>query len=73
MGFSPLKLVACGLIRFYQRSLSPLFPRRCRFYPTCSQYALEAFDKYGFLRALALTFWRILRCNPLSRGGVDHP
>jgi putative membrane protein insertion efficiency factor len=73
MGFSPLKPVARGLIRLYQRSLSPLFPSRCRFFPTCSQYALEAFEKYGFFQALAKTTWRILRCNPFSQGGIDHP
>ncbi|MFA7331807.1 MAG: membrane protein insertion efficiency factor YidD [Candidatus Delongbacteria bacterium] len=73
MGFSPLKLVARGLIRVYQSSLSPLFPSSCRFSPTCSQYALEAFEKYGFLRALGKTVWRILRCNPFSQGGIDRP
>ncbi len=73
MGFSPLKLVACGLIRFYQSSLSPLFPSCCRFSPTCSQYALEAFGKYGFLQAMWKSIWRILRCNPFSQGGIDRP
>jgi putative membrane protein insertion efficiency factor len=73
MRSSPLRRSAQALIRFYQRRLSPLRPPSCRFYPTCSHYALEAFEKYGFARALVKSLWRILRCNPFSRGGVDHP
>lgn len=60
------------LIKFYQKFISPqLGPSKCRFYPTCSQYALEAFRKYGFLKAFIKSFWRILRCNPFSKGGYD--
>ncbi|MGN1445428.1 MAG: membrane protein insertion efficiency factor YidD [Eubacteriales bacterium] len=60
------------LIRFYQRTLSRLKPYpTCRFTPTCSQYALEAFEKRGFFAGLALTLWRILRCSPLSPCGYD--
>lgn len=61
-----------ALIRFYQRTLSRLKPYpTCRFTPTCSQYALEAFEKRGFFAGLALTLWRILRCSPLSPCGYD--
>lgn len=59
------------LIRFYQRVISPTKPRCCRFTPTCSQYALEAFTKRGFFVGLILTVCRILRCNPLFKGGYD--
>ncbi len=61
------------VIRFYQRGISPLLGPRCKYYPTCSNYALEALQKYGFFRGLAKTLWRILRCNPFSKGGVDPP
>lgn len=67
-----MKYVCMALIRFYQRVLSPLKPYpTCRFYPSCSGYALEAFAKRGFFAGLALTVWRILRCSPLSPGGFD--
>ena len=60
------------LIRFYQVCLSPLKGGpSCRFTPTCSQYALEAFEEWGFFIGLALTVWRILRCNPFCKGGFD--
>lgn len=58
-------------IRLYQRFLSPLKPPMCRFSPTCSQYAVEAIEMHGFLRGLVLALWRVLRCNPLVRGGYD--
>ncbi len=67
-----MKHIAMALIRFYQRFLSRLKPTpSCRFTPTCSAYALEAFDKRGFFAGFALTFWRILRCSPLSPAGRD--
>lgn len=69
---NPLTLLALGLIKGYRLYLSPLKGHgACRFYPTCSAYALEAFQKYGFLKASRLTLWRILRCQPLSKGGYD--
>ena len=58
-------------IRFYQREISPYHPRCCRFTPTCSQYALEAIRKYGAFKGTAMALWRLLRCNPLCRGGYD--
>ena len=61
----------CFLIRAYQKCISPLFPPSCRFKPTCSAYALEAIQKYGPGKGLILAIRRILRCNPLSRGGYD--
>lgn len=59
------------MISFYQRKISPLFPPRCRYYPTCSQYTFEAIEKYGFIFGGILGALRILRCNPLFKGGVD--
>ncbi|WP_434311864.1 membrane protein insertion efficiency factor YidD [Hominifimenecus sp. rT4P-3] len=62
--------IAC--IRFYQRNLSPLKRySHCKYIPTCSQYAIEAIEKYGVLKGGALACWRILRCNPFSKGGID--
>lgn len=66
-----MKYIFIGLIRLYQKFISPLFPASCRFTPTCSQYALEAFKKYGAVKGLILTVWRLLRCNPFSKGGYD--
>ena len=60
-----------ALIRLYQRRVSPLLPRRCRYHPTCSAYAVQAIETYGILRGLVLAAWRILRCNPFSHGGYD--
>lgn len=61
-----------GLIRFYQIFLSPLKWRtHCRFIPTCSQYAIEAIEKYGAWKGGRLALWRIVRCNPFSKGGYD--
>ena len=59
------------LIKFYRLSLSPLLGPSCRFYPTCSSYALEAFRTHNFFYAMWLTVWRLLRCNPFSKGGYD--
>ena len=58
-------------IRVYQRLISPLFPRRCKYEPTCSAYAVQAIRDYGILRGLVLAAWRVLRCNPFSHGGLD--
>ena len=58
-------------IRFYQRFISPAFPRRCKYHPTCSEYAVQAISRYGILKGTALAAWRLLRCNPFSNGGYD--
>ena len=55
----------------YRRMISPALPRRCRYEPTCSRYALEAISSYGILRGVVLATWRVLRCNPWSDGGYD--
>jgi uncharacterized protein len=55
----------------YQRVISPALPRRCKYEPTCSRYAVEAVKRYGILRGLVLAGWRLLRCNPWSHGGYD--
>jgi uncharacterized protein len=60
-----------ALIRVYQRFISPLFPRRCKYHPTCSAYAVQAIETYGILRGTVLAGWRLLRCNPFSHGGYD--
>ena len=67
-----MKHVAMALLRFYQKYLSPLKPRpTCRFSPTCSTYAIEAYEKRGFFAGTVLTVWRLLRCSPLSPAGYD--
>jgi hypothetical protein len=58
-------------LRAYQRVLSPLLGNRCKYYPSCSEYAAQAIDRYGILRGLVLAGWRLLRCNPFSHGGYD--
>jgi putative membrane protein insertion efficiency factor len=58
-------------IRLYQRFISPAMPRRCRYHPTCSAYAIDAVREFGVLRGLVLAGWRLLRCNPFSPGGYD--
>jgi uncharacterized protein len=58
-------------IRIYQKLVSPLFGTRCKYYPSCSEYAAQAIMKFGILRGLVLAGWRVLRCNPWSHGGVD--
>lgn len=67
-----MKHIFMLFIRFYQKFISPLFPRRCKYYPTCSAYALKAYEKHGFFKGTVLTVWRLLRCNPWSLGGVDY-
>ncbi len=66
-----MRKIIIGLIRFYQKFVSPLFPPTCRFEPTCSTYALQAVEKFGVLKGLYLGLRRVLRCNPLSKGGYD--
>ncbi len=66
-----LRAVVLGPIRLYQRVISPAVPARCKYHPTCSEYAAQAVRRYGVLRGLVLAVWRLLRCNPWSHGGVD--
>jgi putative membrane protein insertion efficiency factor len=66
-----VRILLLGPIRFYQRFVSPAFPRRCKYHPTCSHYAVQAIERYGILKGSALAAWRILRCNPFSHGGYD--
>ena len=66
-----VRTVAVAPIILYQRLVSPAIPRRCKYEPTCSRYAVEAIRGYGILRGLVLAGWRLLRCNPWSYGGYD--
>ena len=66
-----MKTLCIVLIRFYQLFISPLFPPTCRFYPTCSQYAIEAIQKKGVLRGVWLAIKRIVKCHPFHPGGYD--
>jgi putative membrane protein insertion efficiency factor len=58
-------------VRLYQRVISPALPRRCKYEPTCSAYAVEAFRTHGVVRGSILAMWRLVRCNPFSHGGYD--
>ncbi|MGI5940554.1 MAG: membrane protein insertion efficiency factor YidD [Thermoleophilia bacterium] len=69
--FNPIKTVLRWVIRAYQKFVSPALPRSCKYYPSCSQYAIDALDRFGVTRGLVLAAWRLLRCNPLSYGGHD--
>lgn len=66
-----MRFIFIYIIKFYQRFISPMFPPSCRFYPTCSQYSLEAFEQYGVIKGGIKSIWRILRCNPFNKGGFD--
>lgn len=66
-----MKTVLIGMIRFYRSFISPLKPSCCRFTPTCSEYALQAIEKYGALKGSWLAVKRIIRCNPFCKGGYD--
>ena len=66
-----LRALVVAPIRLYQRWLSPAFGGRCRYYPSCSEYAAQAIGRFGILKGLVLAGWRLLRCNPWSHGGFD--
>jgi len=66
-----MKKLATLCLRFYKAAISPHLPVACRFVPSCSEYAAEAVAKHGLLQGSALGLWRILRCNPFTRGGYD--
>ena len=59
------------LIRFYQKNISPHFPPCCKYYPTCSSYTIKAIEEYGAFKGFFMGLYRILRCNPFSKGGYD--
>ncbi|NPA80491.1 MAG: membrane protein insertion efficiency factor YidD [Thermotogae bacterium] len=60
-------------LKVYRRYISPVKPPTCRYVPTCSEYSIEALQKYGLIKGGAKSLWRILRCNPFSKGGWDPP
>lgn len=66
-----VRALAVAPIVAYQRVISPAIPRRCKYHPTCSRYAVDAIREYGILRGAVLAAWRLLRCNPWSYGGYD--
>lgn len=66
-----MKTIFIWIIRFYQRFISPIKPRTCRFYPTCSQYSIQAISKYGAIKGGYKSIKRIIRCNPFNKGGYD--
>ncbi|MDL2220677.1 membrane protein insertion efficiency factor YidD [Eubacteriales bacterium OttesenSCG-928-N14] len=66
-----IKRACIALIHGYQRLISPRSGAKCRFIPTCSNYTVEAIETWGVIRGLGLGIWRILRCNPLCKGGYD--
>ena len=68
-----MKQVLLALIRFYRAAISPHFPAKCRFRPTCSEYGLEAVEKYGAAKGGWLTLKRLLRCNPFYKGDMFDP
>jgi putative membrane protein insertion efficiency factor len=66
-----MRTIASAPVRFYQRAISPGIPARCKYHPSCSEYAVQSIRTYGVLRGLVLAAWRLLRCNPFSHGGYD--
>ena len=66
-----MKRILIWLISFYRKYLSPLKSTKCPYFPSCSQYGLEAVQRYGAIKGGLLSIWRILRCNPFSKGGYD--
>ena len=61
-----------GLVYAYRYTLGVLFPGGCKYHPSCSQYAIDAFKEFGLFKGTVLAAWRLLRCNPWSKGGVDY-
>ena len=68
---TPFRWMCIGLVRFYQITISPILPPSCRFYPSCSNYALDALNKKPLFIALSMIAWRLMRCTPLCKGGYD--
>ncbi|MFN3134899.1 MAG: membrane protein insertion efficiency factor YidD [Candidatus Kryptonium sp.] len=72
MKFNVFTRLMIVLIKLYKTFISPIFPPSCRFYPSCSEYSIQAFSKHGFLKGLWLSTKRIVRCNPFNPGGIDE-
>lgn len=68
-----MQKILIAALRFYQRTISPYLKCSCKFYPTCSEYAIQAIEKYGCIKGILKSTRRLLRCNPFSRGGIDFP
>lgn len=66
-----IKNLFIKIIQFYRSKISPKKPPMCKFYPTCSEYALTAIERFGVIRGSLLTIWRLIRCSPLTAGGYD--
>ena len=66
-----MKNILLLMLKAYKKWISPIFGERCRFYPTCSEYMYEAIVRYGLLKGIAMGLFRIIRCNPLCKGGYD--
>lgn len=66
-----MKKIAQFFIKFYKKVLNPFMRNNCRYFPSCSSYTYQAIEKYGAIRGSSMGFWRIMRCNPISRGGYD--
>ncbi len=67
-----MKKILIALIRIYKKYVSPYKGTKCPYFPSCSDYGIEAVDRHGVFKGLLLIFWRVLRCNPFSKGGVDE-
>ena len=67
-----MKYILIFILRGYQKLISPYFAPRCKYYPTCSQYSIDAIREYGSIRGVFMMAWRLVRCNPFSHGGVDY-
>jgi len=68
-----LKFFLIGLIKLYKNSVSIFLPPSCKFYPSCSEYSIISIEKYGILKGILLSIFRVLRCNPFSKGGINFP
>ena len=66
-----MKKMITGALKWYKKFITPYVARSCRFYPTCSEYAVDAIENHGVIRGVMMSLWRVLRCNPFSRGGYD--
>ena len=66
-----MKKLFLFIIKFYRKYISPMKSTKCPYIPSCSEYGMEAIEKYGALKGVALALWRIIRCNPFSKGGYD--